>query len=427
MKLLLVTYSFPPASSPRAYRWGAITDFWADRGHTIDVVCGSPGEADTKPTITTHRVRGLLRTVQAPRSVIRHSGSRYRPLLKEAREAARRVWRSFRWPDGAMSWVMPAAAHAASLARTHDYDALITSSYPFSSHVVGLIVRRCFDGLPWLVDIGDPFSFATDTSPNNFRRYDTLNQHAEGAVLRNASAITVTCEGARRAYVDRFPYVAARIAVVPPLTLVSPSTPHGHANTSTRRRPRLVYIGRLQRAIRSPEPLIQIVTALTARSNVSPELHFYGRTNDCAELLERAARQHPDTIFVHGEVPQETAHAVSSEADVLVNIDNDTPFQLPSKIVEYIASGRPILSIARNPDTDASRILRDWPTALHVNANRPTDPQQLVRLERFISEPPPAPSTEELEGFLRPYRIDSVATSYLAALERAAQPLHDVA
>ena len=120
------------------------------------------------------------------------------------------------WPDATFPWIVPALARSRSLVRAHRPDALITVSHPFSSHLVGLALKRAFPALRWIVDVGDPFALLRETPLNNPRLYGGLNRRAEHHVLQQADAVAVTVESARAAYRDAFPDVAGKIIVAAP-------------------------------------------------------------------------------------------------------------------------------------------------------------------------------------------------------------------
>ncbi|MCR5791171.1 MAG: glycosyltransferase [Lachnospiraceae bacterium] len=75
------------------------------------------------------------------------------------------------------------------------------------------------------------------------------------------------------------------------------------------------------------------------------ELHIYG-DGDMRESLERTMREHPQIIY-HGSVLIEEAIKAQREADLLVNprptADDYTKYSFPSKTMEYLASGTPVL------------------------------------------------------------------------------------
>ena len=65
-----------------------------------------------------------------------------------------------------------------------------------------------------------------------------------------------------------------------------------------------------------------------------------------------------------GALPHRCIHAWQARADVLVNIGNRLPLQIPGKLFEYFGAGRGILHLSpREPDESARLVLerkRGW-------------------------------------------------------------------
>ena len=66
----------------------------------------------------------------------------------------------------------------------------------------------------WLIDLGDPFSFADESPPNNFRLYRLLNLRFERSCFAEADSVSVTTPETRERYAALFPESAQKIAVV---------------------------------------------------------------------------------------------------------------------------------------------------------------------------------------------------------------------
>lgn len=108
---------------------------------------------------------------------------------------------------------------------------------------------------------------------------------------------------------------------------------------------KLAYFGALVRDYRNPSYLIQVLFELNKRSPLQCE--FFSRGN-CEDILSDAAKSNPDVIIQRGYVDQKTVVKKQKEADILVSIGNHltgTDYSLPSKIIEYIALGKPIIHI----------------------------------------------------------------------------------
>src|SRR5205807_1410875 len=127
-------------------------------------------------------------------------------------------------------------------------------------------------------------------------------------------------------------------------------------------------------------------------------LHFFGALNDCAPCFAAFDDAAARNIHRHGVVPRETIAAAMQEADILVNIGNATPHQLPSKLVEYAAAARPILNLASRADDTAAEFLAPYPAALTLLARgAEPDPVMVDAARAFIDAPPPM-TTEVAAG-----------------------------
>lgn len=106
---------------------------------------------------------------------------------------------------------------------------------------------------------------------------------------------------------------------------------------------KFAYFGALVRDYRNPGYLIKVLNELDKVLPVQCE--FFSRGN-CEDILAEAANSSPNVFLQRGYVDQRTVAEKQAEADVLVSIGNQltgTDYSLPSKIIEYIAMGKPIL------------------------------------------------------------------------------------
>ena len=286
-------------------------------------------------------------------------------LRSFVRKMVRAVWRALYWPDYACGWVIPAVRAARQMCKKNDYDWIVSVSHPFSGHVVGMLTKAQAPQSKWFVDISDPYSMMKEPSPNNRLFYAWLSRVIEGRVIAGADAISVTTDSTLRLYEDEFLASIGKICVIPPLLSIS-----GLDRPSTRQADgaiRLVFVGTLYRKLRSPKYLLACVSALQATlPKLRLELHFYGAVNDCGDDLTSCPKALRSCLFVHGMVTRDKVVQAMKDSDVLVNIGNDSESQLASKVIEYMAIGKPILnlvSIARDASISA---LADYPSTLTI-------------------------------------------------------------
>lgn len=413
MRILIITHSYAPELTPRAFRWTAIAKSMAVSGHKVDVVCARPPGSPAHEFVAgveVHRVRDPLIRRPAIHSV---GQTRRAPLwYRFARWMYGYTWRRLYWPDSACGWYFPAVRLASTLLTNNKYDWFISVSHPFTGHLVGLTLKRRNPKLRWLVDIGDPFCLMDDPSPNNAVLYRKLNLRVDQAVLREADVVSVTTSGTRDAYVKIFPETATKTYIVPPM-LSLPATISSESFRRDRGSLRLVYVGTLYRTLRSPAPLLKLFERLVNMlPNAHLELHFLGNVHDCAELFNPYKHLVGTSIFVHGVVSRERAQEHMDAAHVLINLGNRSSTQLPSKVIEYVAMGKPILNLVTVKNDSSAAILATYPAALtvYMDSSAISD-VEVQRIADFVAEPPEVKS-KTIRDWLVPYTEQSVSQEY---------------
>lgn len=427
MKILILSYCYPPSLTPRAFRWAAIAERWAKEGHRVDVICGAAlarTEGEIVNGVYVHRVGsaflGKLRGGTGERAEARQASAAGRiraGLVALARKAGRYVWRRIYWPDYACLWYWHALRKARALQSVNGYDVMYSSSIPFTGHLAALGVKNKYPGLRWVVDIGDPFCFSDGVAVNNFALYEGVNIRYEKKVFLLADAISVTTRATGERYRGIFPSAASKISVIPPLLSVEPATENGAPCASREDgKIRLVFLGTLYRSIRDPGNLLRLFAGLLeSEADLAErlELHFYGDTGSCREQIESCNGLAGKKIFLHGLVDRKTAAAAMRDADILVNIGNGTVYQLPSKVVEYLFMMKPILNLAQSPDDSSADFFRQYPGVFCVVGDEAvTDADLFGRLAEFIRHPPHIDAASRLQC-LPSFQVGEIASRYL--------------
>jgi glycosyltransferase involved in cell wall biosynthesis len=422
-KVLIISFQYWPALSARAFRWTALAEGWAGKGREVHVVCARlPGRPafETVSGVQVHRVGNLwierlragLPTTDAGTTTTR-SGIR-----RVLASAARAAWHAIYWPDTSCTWYFAARSKALELLAAVSPDAVVSVSPAFTAVAVGRsLVRRKPGGFHWLIDLGDPFSFAEEAPPNNLHLYRRLNVRLERSCFAAAGSVSVTTPETRDRYAGLFPESAQKIAVIPPLVAL-PETGSRIGRGGRSDRLRLAFLGRLYPTIRRPDFLLAIFSALAkGPGGERYELHFYGETWECQASFAAYGHMIGRNLFLHGPVPRDHAAAAMRSADVLVNIGNETSYQLPSKIVEYAMTGRPILNLAPRADDSSARFLDDHPVhlTLAAGAGGPTT-EDVHRLREFLARNPEEISGATLRAWLAPYTLPEISARYDALL-----------
>ena len=381
MRILIIAYSYYPEVNPRSIRWRTLACHWKKSGHDVSVITATNDKKNTlsdgiNVIRTSENWIGLVRNKilelnQKNERRIRNIKEKtfddskavkkiyfYKNIEKIIKLAYNFILRKLQWPDYAWPWIFTARrAIISHLNSSKSYNVIISVSHPFSSHLVGRIVKRKFPYLKWIIDIGDPFCFLTQSQPNNFALYYHLNKKIEQKIFQESDGIVVTTPETRSEYLKIFPNFSEKIKVVPPL--LSPDF-LSFINNYQKKKDlvkdliKFVFIGTLYSKIRNPSNLLELLESISQSVSKRIEIHFFGSVIDIDTSLISSSKI---SIFFHGPVNHIKALNEMMNSDVLVNIGNTTKFQLPSKLVEYACTGKPILNITAIAEDSSSKFL----------------------------------------------------------------------
>ncbi len=434
-RILIISHSYSPFINPRAFRWSAIAETWASQGIKVDVITSwLPGlrrfeilngvEIYRIGGNVTERLRSLLRpksratTVASSQHPLKsHSGlisKIFGLILSITKFLHDKIWKNIYWPDYACLWIAPAASKGLELCAMENYSSIISVSDPFSSHMAGKKIKSLFPDKIWLVDIGDPFCFRHDNPANNRIFYGKLNIRRERGIFEFADAISVTTEPTRLKYAELFASTACKIKVIPPLMTETAPSSDGKRVLPENKNIKLVYVGTLYRSIRNPEYLLKLFRSLlSTHGHMNVELHFFGGYDDCRDIFKPYQLLFADKLVLHGLVSRAIVFKAIEEADILINIGNDNPVQLPSKLVEYAWEGQPIVNLHSIDNDSSKEFLKEYPAILNLDTRPNSSMEAQVRkLSDFINQLPIEVSESFLQNWRKQFGSSTIADRY---------------
>lgn len=382
MKLVVVCYWYYPAQNPRAFRWGRICAGLVARGHTVDVVCGGvSGSPDMEihDGVRIHRVGGAMSDLLRSRihaaslpaashtpAASSFTGFLRRRVARLARVVHDLTWKKIYWPDSTCLWFFAGARKASALLSARNNALLITVSLPFTDHVIGLRLKAKHPGVQWLADIGDPFSLMELTPTANAVLYSRLSSRADRKVFEKAGVVTVTTDAVRNAYEPLIGPLIRKMKTIPPLLSLRPETRITQARAPSDEIS-LLFVGTLYLTLRSPEFLLRLFERIVLCYPAVPlKLRFIGVEGGCSRLVDDLGPAAASKISFEGPQPRVSVYRAMEEATILVNIGNDSLYQLPSKLVEYVAMRKPILNIVRTKQDSSAEFLAPHPCVRNV-------------------------------------------------------------
>lgn len=143
---------------------------------------------------------------------------------------------------------------------------------------------------------------------------------------------------------------------------------------------RCTFVGTLYPELREPGFALELFARLNAPdwtlTVAGPGLQHFDCTAARSVLGER--------LVTPGPVPIGQGRALQAQADVLLNLGNALDNQIPSKLYEYMGSGKPILHLAARRDDLCCRCLQRYPLALVLCAEDGAAPDAVERLARWL-------------------------------------------
>jgi glycosyltransferase involved in cell wall biosynthesis len=245
-------------------------------------------------------------------------------------------------------------------------DIIITVSNPFSSHLIGLILKK-FGKHPWKMDIGDIYY--------GNQHHSWLSKWFERIILNSADHIVVNAESLRNHFLTLYRLLQEKITVIPNGVHIDLSK----INKTKSDTIRLSYIGNTYQDIREGIPELELLRKMVTLDNSNKyQIQLYGTQYfKVSEWSER----HPGFISISHCKNEEELIQAYSNTDILVNFAHRNNPGLPSKLEEYVASGLPIINFYYT-EQDPSYVFLNTNTSIayHCNLNAPN----IQALQTFI-------------------------------------------
>ena len=373
LRLLVLTYYWPPSGGAGVQRCLKWVKYLPELGVQPTVITVDPDQA-SYPV----RDESLLREVPAGVRVLRtptlepfesyqkltgravpHGGFANEGKPSAVQQAMRFVRGNFFLPDPRRGWNRYAlAAVDKLLAAGEQFDAVLTSSPPHSTQLIGLEIQKRY-GLPWLADLRDPWTdiyYTKDlhrTPPAAW-----LDARYERQVLSRADAVLVTSPETERLFRRKLPDLAqGKIVVLPngydEPDFQQPSVPPTDCL-------RLTHTGTITARYRIDKLLKAVAECQRLYPQVPWRLRFVGQVDAGVREQVVAAGLSAVTEFLPF-VPHQQSVAYLLTSSALLMAIPDVALNrgiLPGKIFEYIAARKPVLCVGP-AGSDADTTLRE--------------------------------------------------------------------
>ena len=358
MRLLVISYYWPPAGGPGVQRWLKTSLALAELGHQVEILTVDPEQAtyplrdesllDEAKPLTVHHTpardwfaayQKLTRRKEVPFSGFANQAGRPGPIQR----LSRFIRGNFFLPDPRRGWNGYALSKARQLHAKWPFDVIITTGPPHSTHLIGRALKRQL-GIQWWADFRDPWTdiyYYDRFYPSRWAR--RLDARMEHSVLSESDRIITVSKDLHRLFEAKVPGASERCHIMP--NGYDPADFSQEALTPNNAVYTLAYTGTLtlEYPVRLVEDALRQILnsgrALRLRMAGRPAKEFEARM---AHLQEEFPQFHTEFL---GYLPHKSSVAVLQEADALLLLIPDLPNNqgiLTGKLFEYLGSGRPI-------------------------------------------------------------------------------------
>lgn len=438
VRILIVSWYFPPTNTMGALRVGKFAKFLVARGHDVRVLSAAdvPGALTLTPEVDESiveraawfDVNALPRAVQAVRkkaarntgSAAQHPDRGETAGIGQTQNAIRAVRNLYlhltNFPDGQIGWFPAAVRSGRRLLAAWRPDLIFASGPPFTTLLIGHRLSR-LHGVPVIFEYRDQWAENPYGDEPMWRR--KADFFLEDRVVRRVSAIVTVSEPLADEYKRRFGLPVKTVYNGFDATdFPADYAPRSFAPAGLR----IVYTGILYPARRDPTPLFRALRSLGEEAG-SVRVQFYGAQS---EFLTQLARREgvSDLVECFPRVSHHEAIRLQMNADALLLLQWNDPREvgtLPGKLFEYLGARRPVIGIGYEGGVSA-RMLRERQAGWMLN-----EPERLaecvadlLRRKRQQGEIPLLPLSAR-EGLSRDGQYAELER-FLAQFARGATP-----
>ena len=345
-KILVVSHQFLPYVSPRTTRWSLLIDELINRGNEVTVLTGTnPENIEKNYKILYFGNKQFSSNINKIRQNSKDSSNNSIKKISYSllKKIYRFLFKTFSWPDYAMFWAFTIFKNRKSI--KNDFDIIISVSLPFTSHLCAYILKKRISA-EWYMDIGDPFTLKINSPENNKIIYSYFNKFFERKFYQNASKIIFTHNEVAELHKKKFKIDQSKIVIGYPIALLNKDIIKNSLSFNYENTPlKIGYFGAFTKSVREPNNyLINIANSLG--DNIKHEWYINEESKKYfSSIKDISFHQFLDIL------PRELALEVMvDKLHVLLSIGNFNKYQMPSKVVEYLSLGKPVLHYAEIVD-----------------------------------------------------------------------------
>lgn len=377
MKVLIITYYWPPSGGSGVQRWlkfvkylpsfGVMPYVFTPENPSFDVRDDSllndvPQEAEVIHFPIWEPYRLGQKLVGKPAATTSTSKGFISQLMTWLRG-------NLLFPDPRIFWVSPSVQFLDGFLRDKKIDTIITTGPPHSMHLIGLRLKKKNPELNWIADFRDPWSeWGMLLSFNLTTWAKWMHRRLERKVLQNADRIiTIT-----PFYVRQLERLGGR--TVDLITNGCDESDFKDLKFQATQKFIIRHVGLVNPSC-DPKPFMMAIKELLVNNDFKEmsEIIFTGEVNEHIKQFVMSDDCLSKITVFQGSVPHQELIELYGQSNALLLIltgYKDGEGFLPGKLFEYLATGLPIIAVGPLP-SDADQLLRENNCGEMIASDRP--------------------------------------------------------
>lgn len=389
MRLLVVSFAFPPFNSIGGVRVGKIVKYLLAFGHDVRVITARdqpflptlpleiPSEKiiysnwltarrKSAPSLQSHDISNPVNENSARKSALK-------PILKRALGYPYKTLVDF--PDSNIGWLPFAESDASRLFKTWHPDLIFASSPPPTSLLVAHRLSRRY-GVPWVADLRDLWIDHPYYDQPRWRK--VFEEKLERRVLLSAAGVTTVSDPLAETLQMKYGK-SARVVLngfdqvdYP----VSSDVPFDGG------RLKILYTGMIYPGKRDPSPLFEALQRLGPLAERIRVIFHGFFLESLRPMIRSYGLEH--LVEVHDPVSYKESLRMQTEADILLLLlwsDSTERGVYTGKLFEYMGARRPILAVG-GVETVAADLIRKRGIGVALQ-----DPGEIaLQLEKWLTQ-----------------------------------------
>ncbi len=374
LKILIITYYWPPSGGPGVQRWLKFVKYLPDFGvQPIVYIPENPTypivdenlveEVSDKVIILKHKI---FEPYQLASFLSKNKTKKMNSGIIPNQKKQSLLDKLFLWirgnlfvPDARVFWVKPSVVFLEKYIQVNNIDIIITSGPPHSLHLIGLELKQKL-GVKWFADFRDPWTTIGYHKSLRLSNY-AVKKHKdlEYQVLNTADTIIVTSNTTKKEF---------QTLTNQPIEVITNGFDTENLGQQTLdTKFSLAHIGSFL-SERNPQLLWECLVELI---DEIPDF----KTHLQIKLIGAVSQEVLETITQFGlksylnnlgyvSHNEAIVHQKKSQVLLLIEINSeDTKSIIPGKLFEYMVSGRPIVAIGPN-GSDFAEIITNTNTGV---------------------------------------------------------------